>query len=216
MQEGFILLCYRYITNQGLRGMDKISLFTGIKGFEEYDKMARKVKHKRVHYKTPTYIKTYSNDVIDGKVLNNDLYLWGRMKELNTRLSNFFPIFFNGAVPIDETEDYKFFDFGMVRVWENIYRAEMYTYRGAIYKGQEFKTLEAEIIGTEDLNIQERLYVHETVLELLEEGYNVEQLNWYIESLVNLFKQGWTANLYVLAMIMEGAKNPPNSAERRT
>ena len=191
-----------------------VNLFQGREGFEEFDRMARKVKSKRVHYKTPTYIKTYSNDVIDGKILNNDLYIWGRMKELHTRLSNFFPIFFNGAKPIEETDDYKVFDFGMVRVWENIYRAEMYTYRGDIYKGQDFKVLEAEIIGTEDLNIQERLYIHETVLEMLEDGYNINQLNWYIESLVNLFKQGWTANLYVLAMIMEGAKNPPNLDRR--
>ena len=193
-----------------------MNLFTGIEGLEEYDKMARKVKNKRVHYKNTTYTKVYKNDVIDGKIQHNDIFLWGRMRELNKRLSNFFPIFFNGVSPCVEGEDYKVFDFGMVRVWENIYRAEMYTYRGAIYKGQEFKTLEAEIIGTEDLNIQERLYIHETVLELLEEGYNIDQLNWYIESLVNLFKQGWTANLYVLAMIMEGAKNPPNSDERRT
>ena len=190
--------------------MSKISLFTGIKGFEEFDKMARKVKHKRIHYKTPTYTKIYSNDVIDGKVLNNDLYLWGRMKELHARLSNFFPIFFNGVEPTEQGENYRYFDFGMVRVWDNTYTSETYTYRGDIYKGQDFKVLEAEIIGTEDLNIQERLYIHETVLEMLEEGYNIDQLNWYIESLVNLFKQGWTANLYVLAMIMEGAKNPPN------
>ena len=190
--------------------MRKISLFTGVEGFEEFDKMARKVKHKRVHYKTPTYVKSYSNDVINGKVQNNDLLLWGRIKELHSQLSNFFPIFFNGVEPTEEGEDYRYFDFGMVRVWDNTYTSETYTYRGDIYKGQDFKVLEAEIKGTEDLNIQERLYIHETVLELLEDGYNIDQLNWYIESLVNLFKQGWTANLYVLAMIMEGAKNPPN------
>ena len=196
--------------------MHKISLFTGVEGFEEFDKMARKVRHKRVHYKTPTYVKSYSNDVINGKVQNNDLLLWGRMKELNSRLSNFFPIFFNWVEPTEYGEDYRYFDFGMVRVWDNTYTSETYTYRGDIYKGQDFKVLEAEIIGTEDLNIQERLYIHETVLEMLEEGYNIEQLNWYIESLVNLFKQGWTANLLVLAMIMEGAKNLQIQAEGGT
>jgi hypothetical protein len=193
-----------------------MNLFTGVKGFEELEQMARKVKHKRVHYKTTTYTKVYKNDVIDGKIHNNDIFLWGRMRELHTRLANFFPIFFSNIEPSITSEDYKAYDFGIVRVWDNVYLPETYTHKGAIYKGQEFRVIEAEIIGSEDLNIQERIYLHETLLELLEDGYNINQLNWYIESLVNLFKQGWTANLLVLAMIMEGAKNPPNPSGRRT
>ena len=39
--------------------MKQPSLFTGVEGLEEYDKMARKVKHKRVHHKTTTYTKFY-------------------------------------------------------------------------------------------------------------------------------------------------------------
>ena len=195
--------------------MKQANLFTGIKGLEEYEKMARKVKIKRVHYKTPTYTKVYKNDVVDGKINTNDTFLWGRMREIHSLLANFFPIFFSDVVPSIETEDYKAYDFGIVRVWDNVYLPETYTHQGAIYKGQEFRVIDAEIIGSEDLNIQERIYLHETLLELLEEGYRIEQLNWYLESLVNLFKQGWTANLLVLAMIMEGAKNPPNLEERR-
>ena len=187
-----------------------MNLFTGIKGFEELEQMARKVKHKRVHYKTTTYTKVYKNDVIDGKIQHNDIFLWGRMRELYKRLANFFPIFFSNIEPSITSEEHKAYDFGIVRVWDNVYLPETYIHQGAIYKGQEFRVIEAEIIGSEDLNIQERIYLHETLLELLEDGYNIAQLNWYIESLVNLFKQGWTANLYVLAMIMEGAKNPPN------
>jgi hypothetical protein len=192
-----------------------MNLFTGVKGLEEYDKMARKVKNKRVHYKTPTYTKVYKNDIINGKIHNNDTHSWGRMRELHARLANFFPIFFSNVEPVITEDDYRVFDFGIVRVWDNVYLPETYTHQGAIYKGQEFRVIEAEIIGSEDLNIQERIYLHETLLELLEEGYRIEQLNWYIESLVNLFKQGWTANLLVLAMIMEGAKNPPNPSGRR-
>ena len=178
-----------------------MNLFTGVKGFEELEQMARKVKHKRVHYKTTTYTKVYKNDVIDGKIQHNDIFLWGRMRELHKRLANFFPIFFSNIEPSITSEDYKAYDFGIVRVWDNVYLPETYTHKGAIYKGQEFRVIEAEITGSEDLNIQERIYLHETLLELLEEGYRIEQLNWYIESLVNLFKQGWTANLLVLAML---------------
>ena len=193
-----------------------MNLFTGIVGFEELEQMARKVKHKRVHYKTTTYTKVYKNDVIDGKIQHNDIFLWGRMRELHKRLANFFPIFFSNIEPSITSEDYKAYDFGIVRVWDNVYLPETYTHKGAIYKGQEFRVIEAEITGSEDLNIQERIYLHETLLELLEEGYNNNQLNWYIESLVNLFKQGWTANLLVLAMIMEGAKNLQIQAEGGT
>lgn len=193
-----------------------MNLFTGVEGFEELEKMARKVKHKRVHYKNTTYTKFYKNDVIDGKVLNNETFLWGKMRTLHIQLANFFPIFFSNVEPSIIEEDYKIYDFGIVRVWDNVYLPETYTHKGAIYKGQEFRVIEAEITGSEDLNIQERIYLHETLLELLEEGYRIEQLNWYIESLVNLFKQGWTANLFVLAMIMEGAKNLQIQAEGGT
>ena len=195
--------------------MKQPSLFTGVEGLEEYDKMARKVKNKRVHYKTTTYTKFYKNDIIDGKIQNNHILTWGRLRQLHSQLANFFPIFFSNVEPSIIEEDYKAYDFGVVRVWDNVYLPETYTHQGAIYKGQEFRVIEAEIIGSEDLNIQERIYLHETLLELLEEGYNINQLNWYIESLVNLFSQGWTASLFVLAMIMEGAKNPPNPSGRR-
>lgn len=191
----------------------QLNIFSNSK-YTQLEKESRKLKKKRVHYKTPTYKKFYKND-IGSNITQNDTSNWGRMRQLHLTIANFFPIFFSGVEPTITEDNYKVYDFGIVRVWDNIYLPESYTHKGAIYKGQEFRVLEAEIVGTEDLNIQERLYVHETLLELLECGYRIEQLNWYLESLVNLFKQGWTANLLVLAMIMEGAKNPPNSDERR-
>lgn len=79
--------------------MAQVSLFTGIEGLEEYDKMARKVKHKRVHYKTTTYTKFYKNDVIDGKIHNDHVLTWGRMRQLHSLVANFFPIFFSRVEP---------------------------------------------------------------------------------------------------------------------
>jgi hypothetical protein len=73
--------------------MKQPSLFTGVEGLEEYDKMARKVKNKRVHYKTTTYTKFYKNDIIDGKIHNNHILTWGRLRQLHSQLANFFPIF---------------------------------------------------------------------------------------------------------------------------
>ena len=195
--------------------MKQVSLFSGITGLEEYDKMARKVKNKRVHYKNVTYTKVYKNDMIDGKIQNNDTFVWGKMRELHSRLANFFPVFFNGVEPSERGEDYKCYDFGVVRVWDNIYLSETYTHQGIVYKGQDFRVLEAEIIGTEDLNIDERIFIHTSLLEALEDGYRIEQLNWWLEELINYFKQGQTASNLVLAMIMEDTTNPPNLDEGR-
>lgn len=190
--------------------MRRVSLFSGVEGFEHYDDMAQKVKYKRVHFKTPTYTKVYSNDKdIDGNILTEDTHIWGKMTKLYSTLANFFPIFFTNIEPSSEGEGYKTYDFGMVRVWDLSYFPEKYTYQRKEYLGQDFKVLEAEVIGTEDLNIDERLFIHENLLELLEEGYRIEQLNWWLEELVNCFKNGWTVSslaVYLLYM----AKSPIN------
>ena len=96
--------------------MKQPSLFTGVEGLEEYDKMARKVKNKRVHYKTTTYTKFYKNDIINGKIQNNHILTWGRLRQLHSQLANFFPIFFSNVEPSIIEEDYKIYDFGKTLV----------------------------------------------------------------------------------------------------
>ena len=90
--------------------MKQANLFTGVTGFEEYDEMAQDVKYKRVHYKTPTYVKFYKNDVIDGKIHNNHMLTWGRMRELHILLSNFFLYFLTdkSIEPSIIEEDYNY------------------------------------------------------------------------------------------------------------
>ena len=194
----------------------KITIFTG--KHKIGDDLAQKVKSKRIHYTDTKKHKNYENDKIDGQVVINDIDNYERLTACYQQLANIYPVFAQQSLFAQsnigtlyyEDEEVVAYDYGLIRTWLNKYYKEWYWYQGKQYLGQEFEARTAEIIGTEDLNIQERLYIHETVLEMLEDGYNIDQLNWYIESLVNLFKQGWTANLYVLAMIMEGAKNPPN------
>lgn len=192
------------------------------RGSEAHYSLSRKVKKKRVHYSTPTYKKDYGKDAVDGKL---DMDTWGRMEELYKRLANFFPIFLQGSLLshlckgelVRDDEEQTVFDFGMVRSWKNKYYEEAYTYRGQIFKGQEFEDVGAEIKGTEDLNIQERLFIHEELLDALEEGYEIEQLNQWLEEMVNYFQHGATASSYCIALLLlgEGVKNPPNPSERR-
>lgn len=185
----------------------KITIFTG--KHKEGDELAQKVKGKRVHYRYTKNHKNYENDKIDGQVVVNDRDNYERLTACYQQLANLYPVFAqtslfagnNQGVLFYEDVNVVAYDYGLIRTWLNKYYKEYYWYQGKRYLGQEFEARTAEIIGSEDLNIQERIYLHETLLELLEEGYRIEQLNWYIESLVNLFKQGWTANLLVLAML---------------
>jgi hypothetical protein len=195
------------------------NIFSGNEGYKEYDTLASKIKRKRVHYKNTTYTKFYKNDVQDDGTHINDTFLWGRLNTLHIYLSSFFPVFFNNSLFANqgtlyyEDEDTVAYDYGMIRSWLDKYTDDNYSYYGVKYKGQNFNVAGAEIIGTEDLLLDSRLFLHSELLYYLEEGYRIEQLNSWLEELVNYFKQGWTAQSLVLAMIMEGAKNLQIQAE---
>jgi hypothetical protein len=165
-----------------------------LEGFEEAYQMSRKVKYKRFHYSTPTYFKFYCLDEVDGNI---DTDTWGKMEEIYRRLSFFFPIystkgglFATEGELISEDEERIIYDFGMVRSWKNYYYKEKFSYRGETFEGQEFVDVGAEIKGTEDLGIEERLWLHSCLLDRLEDGERIEDMNWELESVVNLFLQG--------------------------
>jgi hypothetical protein len=164
-----------------------------LEGFEEAYQMSRKVKHKRQHYIYPTYYKFYCKDEVDGNI---DTDTWGVMEELYKRLSFHFPIYASGGLfdtegeLVSEDEERIVYDFGMVRSWKNLYYKEKFSYYGETYGGQEFVDVGAEIKGTEDLGIEERLWLHSCLLDRLEDGERIEDMNWELESVVNLFLQG--------------------------
>lgn len=185
----------------------KITIFTG--KHEEGDELAQKVKGKRVHYGDTKKHKNYENDKIDGQVVVNDIDNYERLTACYQQLANLYPVFAqtslfannNQGALFYEDEEVVAYDYGLIRTWLNKYYKEYYWYQGKIYLGQEFEARTAEIIGSEDFNIQEKLYLHERLINFLEQGYTLEQVSWDIESLINLFEQGWTANLLVLAML---------------
>ena len=174
---------------------------------EEAIEAYKNLPQKRIHNSIPSYTKTYENyQDTEGNVFN-DVSTWGRMSQLYSILgNNHFPILFS----LDDTVD-----LGIIRSRTKRYFAEKYKYKdllnpksqGHTYTGQEFEEKQAEIIGSEMLGIEERLFLHESLLECLEEGYRIEQLNGWIESLLNLFLQGFSARTVVLMLILWGGVN---------
>lgn len=166
--------------------------------FEAYKNLSR----KRIHYTTPTYTKTYENyQDAEGNIFDDE-GTWGRMNQTYSILgNNFFPI----LMSLEDTKD-----FGIIRSRTMRYFAEKYEYKDLMnprsewrtYTGQEFEYKQAEIIGSENLGIEERLFLHESLLEYLEEGYRIEQLNGWIESLLNLCLQGFSARTIILALLL--------------
>lgn len=159
---------------------------------EEAQKAYHSLPKKRIHYKIPTYTKTYTNYTdVEGNVFD-DVVTWGKMSEIYSRLSNFFPI-------INKYEEFE--DVGIIRSYKVHYPPETYKYKGVLYKGQDFTERQAEIRGSELLGIEERLFLHSELLETLENGYTIEQCNSWIESLLNLMLQNFNARLIILALI---------------
>ncbi|MCM1339398.1 MAG: hypothetical protein NC191_06980 [Muribaculaceae bacterium] len=162
---------------------------------------------KRIHNEIPTYTKTYENyQDAEGNIFD-DVNTWGRMSQVYSMLgNNHFHILFS----VNDIQD-----FGIVRSRTKRYFAEKYKYKDLMnpksrwqtYTGQDFEEKQAEIIGSELLGIEERLFLHETLLEYLEMGYRIEQLNGWIEQLLNLCLQGFSARIIVLALILWRQKN---------
>lgn len=166
-------------------------------GFEDAQNAYKSLPKKRIHNKIPTYFKSYENyQDIEGNVFNDE-ETWGRMDTVYLLLSNWC----HGAIT-ELGKKNKIFDYGILRYRRSEYDNEEYTYQGKRYKDLPFQYTQAEIIGSELLGIEERLFLHETLLEYLEEDYKIEQLNGWIESLLNLCLQGFSARTIVLMLIL--------------
>lgn len=146
----------------------QFSLFSQNPEFKQYDLLYKRQRHKRVHYKTPTYKKKYENDVTDDGFIKDDLKTWGRMKEVYILIGNY-------IIGLNNRE--LVFNF-----WNEEYEREIYTYKGKTFKGQHFRVVEAEIKGSEDMRIDKRLKLHEEVLEMLRNNKDLECIKEYCQN----------------------------------
>lgn len=124
------------------RGIAMVNLFTNQPGFEKFEKSADKLNAlKRGCYnKKPKPIDPYTE-------LNN-IYIY---------ISGFFvrPNF-------PEKEDEVVFLDGF-KLTVDVYTSEAYIYQGAIYRGEDFISAFAELEGTENFSLDERLKLHRDV-----------------------------------------------------
>lgn len=198
---------------------EQISIFSVLSQEDnsaEYEKLRKEaLKAKRIRYKKSTYTKFYKEDKHANGVLSKDLEKWGNMNRLYIELANRFPyptVFEQNPNIVQESKDTFYIDTGMVRTYKACYHREKYKHRGddgiiKEYDGEEFFYNYAEIIGTEDLGINERLFIHSELINYLDDGYKIEKLNMWLDNLVNMFKQGWTAELLIILLLNMRTKN---------
>lgn len=192
---------------------EQISVFSILSDNEntaEYEKLRLEaIKSKRIRYKYSTYTKFYEEDKYSDGSQTDSIKKWGNMNRFYIELANRFPFplaLENQCNVIQEDEDTFYIETGMIRTYKVCYHKEKYTHKGddgifKEYTGEEFFYNYAEIIGTEDFGINERLFIHFELINYLDEGYKIEKLNIWLESLVNMFQQGWTAELLIIFLL---------------
>lgn len=97
---------------------------------------------------------------------------WEKMQEIYTQLANYCPL------PLFGNEK-EITDIHGLRLWCLNYTAERYEYLNdsnitEICKGEDFKVIEAEIIGTESWYLEDRIFIHEKLLNEIRSGLNVK------------------------------------------
>lgn len=177
-----------------------LNLFTDeegkpLAGFEHSYNAFKVLRKKRVHYKQTTYTKYYKDDID-----TNDIQNWEQIRQQYSQLANYF--LYNALQEQAEQTDY-----GIVRVWHSKYTSNTYTHKGTIYKGQDFVVREAELIGSEDLGVQERLFLHSSYLELLEEGIKPDSLNWLFDMEIQFLKTHTLQELLACLILLEVINN---------
>lgn len=187
----------------------QVSLFETNTEMEKLRKEA--LKSKRSRFKNPTYVKFYKEDTHTDGSSTDSIIKYGRMNQLYSQLANYFPFplafekeRYSQVVSMDD--DGWYIDTGIVRTYKIAYKKEKYTHRGddgviREYEGEEFFLNFAEIIGSEDFGINERLFLHEELIKCLEEGYPIEKLNMWIDELINMMLNGFTAELLIVLLL---------------
>lgn len=136
------------------------SLFSDVRdiplnGLEEFDKVV-KAREKR---KRGCYNKIAKLVVLDPVFKLNSLM---EQIALYTQLDPFF------------TEEKIYILYDSLKVWQMLHIAEPYEYEGEIYEGEFIRYQEAELMGTENLLLHNRIKLHEQFLTLLKSDNTIE------------------------------------------
>ncbi len=111
-----------------------------------------------------------------------DPYL--ELSQILSQLANYFPI------PICNNSAKEIYQYQHIRFWFSKHECEEYEYDKEVFNGESFNIVEAELIGTEDLNIDERLFLHKKLLEFVKNGMNIQIAAGKLQPLIIQFKNG--------------------------
>lgn len=129
---------------------------------------------KRVRYKVPTYTKSYEDYSGESlKIVDNLEYEsnYQKLDDIYSKIYNYCGI----EILNTNTKKDKVRTEGQLKIWTIEYDKTPYEYEGTMYEGQEFTVRGAEIIGTENWDIDKRIEIHERLLRLLRKGFSVEE-----------------------------------------
>lgn len=171
--------------------MVALNLFTGQVGFEEFDNVV-KLHEARKRGKYNKKVQTdnqYQYLLILASLINPFSYL----SEIYRHIAIKFV-----SMPLLSKEDAAFCYKGL-NVYYTVYEPDTYTYYDyptqgtegidSICSGEDFQVFEAELPGTENFYIQDRLDLHIRLLDLLDKGVELEQATSQLQPEIERIKK---------------------------
>lgn len=147
------LILYRQVIKYGYNismvRENVLNLFSDLEGFEEANNLVQQLNaRKRGSYNTKPKLIEYNP--------------YTHIKNLYSELANFLPR------PLFTNEE-AVFEYEGVKAWYMIYTPEHYGYSDKTYVGEQFNITEAEISGTENFTVEDRIKLHQKLIDLLKE-----------------------------------------------
>ena len=134
-------------------------------------------------------LSLYSNRKLRGHYKEKEkkpekLNPYAQLAQLYSEVANDLPI------PIMSNDDNEKYDYDLLTLWYSHYTFEQYTYQGEEFYGEDFRVIQAELKGTEDLFINERIFLHKKLLELIKKGTSIYEAAKLLQPLIFKFKSG--------------------------
>lgn len=158
----------------------KLTLFSGQVGFEQLEQIVQEHEAR----KRGTYNKKFATNehiqftLILAQLINPYTYLHMIYSHIAQKY------FSRPFMSKDETV----FNFNGIRIYYMVYESGEYEYFRKKYEGEEFQEFQAEIIGTENLLVNDRIDVHNKLLEYLDHGIELKKAVELVQSEITRIK----------------------------
>lgn len=168
-----------------------LSLFSGLKEFEQLEKIVQlREARKRGKYNKKIQIDNkWQFLLILSNLINPYTYITAIYNHLAVNYVQ---------MPLFSKEEAVFYYKGL-NVYYSVYFPEDYTYydyptqglegKDETVSGEDFQIFEAELAETENFNINDRLTLHTRLIDLLEQGVQLEQATSMLQPEIERIKQ---------------------------